>query len=203
MSLEFRNIDKQDHKRAIDFAIRGMHFGIYFKAEDLAVGMYGKYFWYAELLKATQVIAAYDGEEFMGVLLADMKGEPRKYKSFSKWIYVKFIELIQRFFARGSAGAYDVASEKMRRKYNGRKLDGEIRFFAADPDKEGMGIGSALLEEFQRRESGKNIFLYTDDQCTYQFYEHRGFNRVGEENIMLELELGEVPLKCFMYQKNL
>ncbi len=47
------------------------------------------------------------------------------------------------------------------------------------------------------------LSLYTDNACTYQFYEHRGFDREGEQQVVLNLEKKEVPLTCFLYAKKL
>ena len=47
----------------------------------------------------------------------------------------------------------------------------------------------------------KKIYLYTDDACTYQFYEHRGFDRAGEKDIILHIGKKRVNLKCFLYSK--
>lgn len=60
-----------------------------------------------------------------------------------------------------------------------------------------------MIKEFEKREKGKTIFLYTDSQCTYQFYEHRGFKRVGEKDIEFEIENRKIPLKCLMYCKKI
>ena len=80
--------------------------------------------------------------------------------------------------------------------------DGEINFLAADPEAAERGIGTALLHELERREKGKTIYLYTDNNCTWQFYEHRGFKRVGEKQVALDFDdMGEVPLSCYLYSK--
>lgn len=81
--------------------------------------------------------------------------------------------------------------------------DGEIIFLAADPDCKIKGIGTALLNALEAREKGKTLYLYTDDACTYQFYEHRRFKRVEEKEIVLEMPKGRVPLKCFIYSKKI
>ena len=81
--------------------------------------------------------------------------------------------------------------------------DGEILFLAADPDCKIKGIGTALLHALEEKEKGKTIFLYTDDACSYQFYEHRGFERAEEKEIIMELPKGKVPLKCFIYSKKI
>ena len=64
-------------------------------------------------------------------------------------------------------------------------------------------MGTLLLDELARREAGKEFFLYTDDGCTYAFYEHRGFARAGERDIILFLNGRRVPLRCFLYRRAL
>ena len=48
---------------------------------------------------------------------------------------------------------------------------------------------------------GKEIYLYTDNACTYQFYEHRGFDRVGEKDGVLDFGENKVPMTCLLYSK--
>ena len=62
MEIQITNIKKKDYKKAIQFAKTGMHFDLYLDNKFLLY-LYGNYFWYDELNRATQVIAAYVGEE--------------------------------------------------------------------------------------------------------------------------------------------
>lgn len=78
--------------------------------------------------------------------------------------------------------------------------DGKICFLAGNPHSKGKGVGSILLQEFERREPGKEVFLYTDSNCTYLFYEHRGFKRVGSKKITVD---NEIDLDCFLYRKHI
>jgi hypothetical protein len=198
--MEIRELRKKDHKKVIQFAIKGMHFELYLKNKFL-LNAYGKYFWYLEYTNASQVIAAYEGDKLSGVLIADMKGERKPYKSFWKKFYIKFIDCIQKIFFRGGIMPYDEANKEMLELYTLKySPDGEIRFLAADPDAKVRGIGTMLLNELEQREKGKEIYLFTDNQCTYQFYEHRGFERINEKDIVLELQ-EEINLKCFLYRK--
>ena len=201
--IEIRKMNNKDFKKAINYAVKGMHFNMYLK-NNFLLKLYGKYFWYMELLRSSQIISAYIGDEFVGVLLADIKGEPKIYKSFWKSIFIKFIDWFQNTFVRDGVGPYDTANKEMLKNYKEKdKIDGEICFLAADPDCKTRGIGSKLLEELEKREKGKTIFLYTDDKCTYQFYEHREFEKVGEKDIELEIENRKIPLKCLMYCKKI
>lgn len=68
MALEIRNLRKEDYKKAINFAITGMHFNWYMESRFL-LNLYGRYFWYLEMTRATQVIAAYADDELAGCCL--------------------------------------------------------------------------------------------------------------------------------------
>lgn len=202
MSLEIRSLRKQDFQKAIQFAIKGMNFNRYSDSK-IVLNLYGRYFWYEELERASQVIAAYEGDQLVGVLLADMKGEKKTFPSIWRGLYVRMIDFLQRTFYRDGVEPYDAENREMFRKFSkDRHLDGEIIFLAADPEAKTRGIGTALLAEFERREKGKSVYLYTDNNCTWQFYEHRGFRRVGEKQVALEFnDVGEVPLSCYLYSK--
>lgn len=203
MSIEIKDIRKKDYKKAIQFAIKGMHFDWYLDSKFL-LNAYGRYFWYLEINRATQIFAAYVDNEFVGVLLAEMYAEERKQNSFFQKVYVRFVDVIQKTFFRDGAGLYEETTKAQLKKYlQNHKPDGEIIFLAADPDCKVKGVGTALLNALEEREQGKTIYLHTDDACTYQFYEHRGFVRIEETDIVLEMPKGKVPLKCFIYSKTI
>lgn len=116
--------------------------------------------------------------------------------------YVKVVDIIQRILFKDSAGLYEDTTKKQLEQYlKSHSPDGEIIFLAADPDCKIKGIGTALLRKLEEREKGKLLYLYTDDACTYQFYEHSGFERAEENEIVLDVPKGKVPLKCFVYNK--
>lgn len=201
MNMEIKSICKKDYKKAIGFAIKGMHFDWYLDSKFL-LNAYGRYFWYLEMNRATQIFAAYAEEKLVGILLAEFKDEPRKQSSLWQKLYVKFVDVIQKLFFKGGAGLYDAVNKELFAKYRETHTpDGEIIFLAADPDAKIKGIGTMLLNELSAIEKGKTVYLYTDNACTYQFYEHRGFERVGEKDVELDLGNKKVPLTCLLYSK--
>ena len=203
MEIEIKELSKKDHKKAIKWAIDGMHLNRYVD-EGFALNMYGKYFWYLELMKATQVIAAYYDNICVGVMLANMENEKKVYYSFFKKIFVNFVDWIQNTFFTAGVDSYNEANIQMLKEYKEKvKVDGEIVFLAADSNSKVKGIGTKILEEFEKREKGKRVYLYTDDSCTYQFYDHRGFERVKEKSITLNLNNKQVPITCMLYSKKI
>ena len=203
MQIQIKDIRKEDYKKAIQFAIKGMHFDWYLDSEFL-LQAYGRYFWYLEMNRATHIFAAYANDKFVGVMLAEIYGEEKKHRVWTERLYVKFVDIIQRLFFKGGAGLYDETVKSQLAHYKkSNNPDGEIIFLAADPDAKIKGVGSALLHALEEKIPGKTLYLHTDDACTYQFYEHRGFQRVEERDIVLEMPKGNVPLKCLLYHKTI
>ncbi len=203
LEITIRDIRKGDYKKAVQFAIAGMHFDWYFDNSFL-LNLYGQYFWYSELNRATQAMAADVDGKLAGVLLAEIQGEEKACFSPGKALYVKAFDALQRRFSKRGAGAYLETNEELFAAFaKSNAPDGEILFFAVNPAVQAKGIGSRLLGELEQREKGKILYLYTDDACTYSFYERRGFTRSGEKDIVLDFKSKKVPLKCFLYSKRM
>ena len=76
--MEIKPLQKKDYKKVIQFAITGMNFKKYI-TNTFLLNAYGKYFWYLELINATQIIASYNGDDLFGILVVDMKNETKPY----------------------------------------------------------------------------------------------------------------------------
>ena len=198
MDLEIRDFDTNDIGLAADYAITGMQLDKY--ASGLVLKVYGRYFVSLELQRATQAIAAYEGEKLVGLLIAAMDGEPARWKSPLRGLFVGLVAP----FAKIGEGGYTNACRQMLDAYQqGVHTDGELCFFVADPECVGKGIGSLLLAEFARREAGKQIYLFTDSNCTWQFYEKRNFDRVGQRTANVGVGKGAEDFECYLYAKTL
>jgi len=201
VDIELRNISKKDFKKAIEFCRIGMNVD-YYTDKPFEIYLYSKYFWYMELLRATQIIGAYINGEMVGVLLADMNGKKKAYNSISGKIFTKTAELLMGMIFKGGANVYSETNDKMLAEFKGKNSpDGEMNFLAVDPKLNGKGIGTVLLNELSKREKGKLIYLFTDSGCTYQFYDKRNFDRNFERDIVLNLHEKDIPLTCFLYSK--
>ena len=201
MDIEIKELDRKDYNKVIDFAIKGMNFHRYVEGKT-ELRLYGRYFLYLELKRATQVFAAYMGDKLVGVLMASMKDEPKKHGSFWRNFYVKIVDTVMAIAYKNGTAPYDTANVAMLDKYKERaNPDGELCFLAADPAIQGKGIGTKLLNKLAEHQKGKLIYLYTDDNCTYQFYEHKGFERSEEKKVEIEIHGKIASLTCLLYSK--
>ena len=105
MDVKLKDLRKQDYKTAIQYAIKGMHLDWYVKNKTL-LNLYGTYFWYLELNRATQIIAAYEGDTLAGILLADIQGESKLRYSSLRLPFIKVVDTRNTFnkIARGGVG---------------------------------------------------------------------------------------------------
>ncbi len=201
--IEIRELRRRDYKKARRFATQGMHLDWYMDSRWI-LSLYSKYFWHMELDRATRACGAYADGMFAGVLLADMRGEDRMYHRVWRGAFVRAFDALQHLAAGEGVSAYEEANREMFRSFCGDHApDGEIIFLAADPACRIKGIGTALLAAFEREEPGKLVCLCADSACTYQFYEHRGFERSEERDVMIGLGRRHVPLKCLLYSKTI
>ena len=83
MNIEIRDIRKKDYEKAIQFAIKGMHFDWYLNNKFL-LNVYGRYFWYLEVNRATQILAAYVGGNLRVFYWQKLKVKKRKSRVFCK-----------------------------------------------------------------------------------------------------------------------
>lgn len=200
--LELKPFDPADYAKAIDCADKGMRFDLFFKNAFLRK-FYVAYFLYGSLIGASAVLAAYQGKDFKGVLIARMKGKaPYGGVPLRCRFFVKFIAQLEKLGILGRPAPYVKANDALLEKFNSEyAADGEILFLVSDIKQKVRGVGTFLLREFERREKGKRVYLFTDDSCTYQFYERRGFERAAERKAVLGSSGRQVALNCFLYSK--
>lgn len=199
-SVEVRAFDpREDLVSAERFATVGMHLDRYTR-NGLESWAYGRNCMCGAIAGSTHFYGAYEGNRLVGFLLADMHGQRRPYGH--SW-FSACHRLLGAFIGMVDAdAAYDAANRRLRAALDPAP-DAELVFFAADPELVGKGIGTRLLQAFEGDFAGRRVFLYADDACTYQFYEHRGFTRAGLEHIEGEAPGGHVSMDCMVYVKQL
>lgn len=66
----------------------------------------------------------------------------------------------------------------MKVEFYGRTFESDVEFFVVDKEYRGRGIGQTLMDHFAKhlRQAGKKtVYVYTDVECNWTFYEKYGF----------------------------
>lgn len=200
--VEIREFYPGDLAAAERFAGEGMHLDRY--AENrLEAWLHARDVLCGAIARSTHLYGAYEGDRLTGFLLLAQRGADRPY---ARSRYALYHSVFSRILAFGLKGEreddYDSACRQMHAELD-PVPDVEIVLFATDPEHIGKGVGSTLLTSIQRDFKGKLAYLFTDDECAYQFYERRGFARVGVRDVPLEAPNGTKDLKCMLYMKRL
>lgn len=93
--IKIQELRRRDYKKARQFAVQGMHL-YWYVSDRTSLNLYARYFWDTELSNATRAYGAYVDGKFVGVLLADMKGESKRYRSIWRSAYIRFFDWLQR-----------------------------------------------------------------------------------------------------------
>lgn len=205
MTLHIRELNyREDANELAAFALEGMNFSRYTRSR-LGQKLYSRYFVRDSILNATLSFGAYTEEGHLaGALLARFHDERPVYHNLFWRCYVWLFQLILSLFFGNYTDEYDINNRKMLQDIQHAKtLDGELSLFAVDPNQKGHGVGSALLSEFQKRKSGKHIYLFTDSNCTYQFYQHRNFEQAASVDIHEPGQPTDQRLTCFVFTRAL
>lgn len=195
--IEIKDIDPNDYiDEIIEFSSVGMNLSI-----PSASKTHNHLFQFstaAEVIGHSNIfLGAFEDGEFLGFLFADDYGD----KTIDVSFYAKAFNLLKECGPANSfMKEYDKINEKLYSDLQ-TKPDAELTFFACKPGVTGKGIGSGLMKAMQERLSGKLVFLYTDDGCTYQFYEHRGFRREGQKTLNFEIKGENNSLECMIFTK--
>lgn len=82
----------------------------------------------------------------------------------------------------------------------------ELEFFIVHSKAQGHGIGKKLLldyEEYCKKSGVKNMYVYTDVNCNFGFYDYNGFIRQGSKPVTFELVTGDFTFDVYIYSKEL
>ena len=134
----------------------------------------------------------------VGVIFGTIKNDTKQYKPLAEELSVHALTL---------AGASDVDRASIREYFlKERKAyqdlindcagdyDAVLEFLILDDSAQGLGIGKKLwlnLKEYFKDKAVKRIYLYTDNESNYAFYESQGFTRRKALNVVYNFN-GEI-----------
>ncbi len=102
--------------------------------------------------------------------------------------------------------AFDRLGDTYKNFIAGREdsFDGCLKLFIVDKECRGLGVGTTLMDnlfEYMNDFNVKKIYLYTDDQCNYKFYDVKNFIRL-EERFISQVELN-FDMMVYLYEYDL
>jgi ribosomal protein S18 acetylase RimI-like enzyme len=147
-----------------------------------------------------------------GKVIGFILGKTKQCRS-SFWHMHLFIESIKYFIAILFANKPDrqsifqyLAIPKIYKTMKPHEVyDGEIVFFAVDKQCRGLGVGTTLLNDLKQyftQTSARRIYVFTDSNSNFGFYDYQGFTLLNKQSITLATKPIPLEQKIFLYSIN-
>ena len=148
--------------------------------------------------------------EVLGVIFGYIKGEAPQYRHLLQDISEITMTLMMatdeernglyEYFSKQTA-VYGELIDGLESDY-----DGSLEFIVLSRVAQGKGVGRLLWENLKTHFEGcgiTKIYVYTDTDCNYGFYDHLGFSCRRSKEVVYDFEGVEYTPKNFMYEMTL
>lgn len=208
-NLIYRNLEKRDYADVMEMIDNAWHLDKYADNRRSKAHMLHAFMRAVLMMKNYDQVAEMDGK-VVGLLF----GKVPKLKGFLKnAVHVPAALFHALCLCFGKAERNVLAHmqnvqtiyAQLRRK-TGIRFDAELEFFVVHERSRGYGVGKKLLENylaFCGNHGVKNLYLYTDDNCNFGFYDHNGFTRAGTSPVSVQLHGGKLEYNNYIYIKKL
>lgn len=204
--IVYRNLKKQDYNEVADLLSHS--FGLHrYVSDERLFRIFKKQYLYSCLSEATFSRVAEQNGKVVGVIMGNAKSDYRilPHIGFAlKFLLYSFkMKIYGRKISDSVSGYHEL--HRIYRKFSQRhkgRFDGVLTLFAVSSECRGKGIGKKLLsdmETYWKERQTKSTYLYTDTTCNYGFYEHQGFIRLEEENLVLKSDGKPCEMGVFLY----
>ncbi|MFJ8452430.1 GNAT family N-acetyltransferase [Bacillus paramycoides] len=129
--------------------------------------------------------------KIIGVILGDSEKDKNRLKKFHNSLSFAY-NTLKLFMTNKENREFLKAFIKVQKTYKelikGKEdhFQGCIQLFIVSEESRGLGVGKTLMHhlfQYMTKEDVTSLYLYTDNECNYGFYDKQNFKRVQEKAI--------------------
>ncbi|MFJ8356459.1 GNAT family N-acetyltransferase [Bacillus paramycoides] len=129
--------------------------------------------------------------KIIGVILGDSEKDKNRLKKFHNTLSFAY-NTLKLFMTNKENREFLKAFIKVQKTYKelikGKEdhFQGCIQLFIVSEESRGLGVGKTLMHhlfQYMTKEDVTSLYLYTDNECNYGFYDKQNFKRVQEKAI--------------------
>ncbi|MGE7868491.1 GNAT family N-acetyltransferase [Bacillus paramycoides] len=129
--------------------------------------------------------------KIIGVILGDSEKDKNRLKKFHNTFSFAY-NTLKLFMTNKENREFLKAFIKVQKTYKelikGKEdhFQGCIQLFIVSEESRGLGVGKTLMHhlfQYMTKEDVTSLYLYTDNECNYGFYDKQNFKRVQEKAI--------------------
>ncbi|PEX80655.1 GNAT family N-acetyltransferase [Bacillus cereus] len=148
--------------------------------------------------------------KIIGVILGDSNNDKNRLKRFHNTFSFTYT-LLKLFLTNKENKKLIKEFIKVQKTYKeliqGKEdhFQGCIQLFIVSEESRGLGVGKTLMNslfQYMRTEDVTSLYLYTDNNCNYGFYDKQNFKRVTEKEIAFESIQENLNIFLYRYDFN-
>lgn len=148
--------------------------------------------------------------KIIGVILGDSNNDKNRLKGFHNTFSFAYT-LLKLFLTNKENKKLIKEFIKVQKTYKeliqGKEdhFQGCIQLFIVSEESRGLGVGKTLMNslfQYMRTEDVTSLYLYTDNNCNYGFYDKQNFKRVTEKEIAFESIQENLNIFLYRYDFN-
>lgn len=156
------------------------------------------------ITSSTYSNVAIKDNKVIGLILGSVDGQRKISKLHNRISYLT--NMVKIIFAaigkKGNLSEFSKLTDAYKELIKGREnlFQGCVQLFIVSKESRGLGIGKTLLGElfkYMKSYNVEKLYLYTDSNCNYGFYDSQGFTRLGERDIYFDN--GAMRLDVYLY----
>lgn len=201
--VTYRNLEKSDYPRIK--SLIGSAFGIDKYVKDKSQLEYILNIYLQEcIVSSTYAKVAIKDNQVIGIILGTVNGDKKIKKLHNTTLYIT--NIVRIFFSylkkRGNVNDFSKLTDAYKEIIKGMEnsFQGCIQLFIVSEESRGLGVGKSLLNSllsYMKSRNVNSLYLYTDSNCNYGFYDSQGFKRLNETDIYFDN--GTIRLDVYLY----
>ena len=145
--------------------------------------------------------------EVVGVVLASVDGETKKFRLFQKDAAPNTLTLLtateaeRMDIAQHMSASFQTIEKLLENK--AEAYDGSLELLVVSEQAQGLKVGKILWNEasaYFSSKGAKSIYLIADSTCNVGFYEHNGFSKTGAKEAVYNYTAGQRKTDVFIYE---
>lgn len=201
--LIYRKLEKSDYYEVQNLISNAFGLHKYVSDEKVFEKVKKMYLYSCLVEQKFNTVAIYKGQ-IIGVIMGASKNDKFKISNilnlFILFYYIVSIWFLTKNKSKGYNEVYKAYDEIISDMKN--DFDGVLTLFAVKKEAQGLGIGKELLSKlnsYYKKNNTNKIYLYTDDTCSYGFYDYMGFSRLREKRINVIRNNKKEELNIYLY----
>ncbi|MED0965429.1 GNAT family N-acetyltransferase [Bacillus paramycoides] len=204
-TVKYRSLVKEDYEPIKHLIGEAFGFNQFITDKNFLDSLLNFYLQSCILGSSFSKVAEKDNK-IIGVILGDSEKDKKRLKRFHNTFSFSY-NTLKLFMTNKENREFLKSFIKVKKTYKeliqGKEdqFQGCIQLFIVSEESRGLGVGKTLMNhvfQYMTTEDVTSLYLYTDDNCNYGFYDKQNFNRVTEKEITFESI--EENLNIFLYR---